>query len=152
MHAAMALAGLEELDEQISRNRQRYLRYKQRLDKVPGLELIEFDESMGSGYKSIVVNIGDSWPLGRDETIALLNAEMILARSYYPDPLHRAPMRYQHISPELPITEALAQRFILLPCGEHVGLADVDLICDFIQFIFELADEILDRRQNVRVK
>jgi dTDP-4-amino-4,6-dideoxygalactose transaminase len=141
-HAAMALAGLDELDMQISRNRQRYWRYRQRLDKLPGLELLDFDETLNPGFKSIVAHIGEAWPLERDETIALLNAEMIFARAYYSDPLHRADMRYPHVSPELPTTDALARQLILLPCGEHVDLADVDRICDFFEFLFANAHAI----------
>jgi len=142
LHAAMALAGLDELSEQIDRNRQRYWRYRHRLGKLPSLDLLDFDEALNPGFKSIVVHIGEAWPLERNETIALLNAEMIFARAYYPDPLHRADMRYPHVSPELPTTDELAGQLILLPCGEHVDLADVDRICEFLEFLFANVDAI----------
>lgn len=135
IHAAMALASLEDLDRQIARNRRRYHAYKDNLAKLSGLRLLEFDEAIHPGYKNIVVEVLPDWPLDRDDTVRILNAEMVLARAYYPQPLHRKPMRYPHVPCDLPTTDALAKRFILLPCGELVSAGDIDVICALLAFI-----------------
>jgi hypothetical protein len=41
-------------------------------------------------------------------------------------------MAYPHVPASLPVTEVLAERFILLPCGYHVTQADVLLLARFL--------------------
>lgn len=88
MHAAMTLASLDNLSEQVEKNKGRYYVYKQGLESLPGVRLLEFDESLQSGYKNIVVELTQAWPLSRAHTIKLLNAERVLARAHYDPPLH----------------------------------------------------------------
>ena len=135
IHAAMALASLDDLDGQVVRNRQRYLTYKRLLAPLKGIRLLEFDESHHPGYKNIVVEILDDWPLSRDDTVSILNAEMILARAYYTPPLHRKRMAYPHVPVELPVTDRLAKRYILPPCGHLVSDEDIAAIVGLMGFI-----------------
>ena len=83
MHAAMTLASLDDVQEQVARNKKRYDIYKSELESVPGIGLLEFDEKYKAGYKNIVCELLDNWPLSRESTIEILNAENILARAYY---------------------------------------------------------------------
>src|SRR5690606_3208750 len=113
VHAAMALAGLDQLDAQVARNRERYQAYRRELVGLPGIRLVQFDESERSGFKNILVELLDDWPLSRAQTLSLLNAERILARAYYAPPLHMKPTDYPTIGGSLPVTERLAERFLL---------------------------------------
>jgi dTDP-4-amino-4,6-dideoxygalactose transaminase len=97
IHAAMALAGLDDLEEQVARNRQTYYLYQRLLAGIPGIRLLEFNESYQTSYKNIVVELLDSWPLTRAATLKILNAEKILARAYYAPPLHRKKMAYPFV-------------------------------------------------------
>lgn len=135
IHVAMALAGLDELEDQIARNYQRYLAYKRLLVPLKGIRLLEFDESHHPAYKNIVIEVFDDWPLSRADTVRILNAEMILARAYYTPPLHRKRMVYPHVEMALPVTDYLAERFILLPCGHLVSNDDIGKIVELMSFI-----------------
>lgn len=135
VHAAMALANLDELDQLVVENQQRYRCYQIGLDKIKGIRLLEFDETYKTSYKNIVIELTDGWPLPRDETVAILNAENILARAYYSPPLHHKKMDYPHIPASLKVTEMVAERFILLPCGDLVTCEDIDNIVCFLMFI-----------------
>lgn len=145
VHAAMALACLDDIDSQVIRNKGRYFAYKSGLRGLRGVRLLEFDESDRPGYKNIIVEVMPEWPLSRDDTIAVLNAEMILARAYYPQPLHARKMGFPHIPCSLPTTERLATRFALLPCGELVTPADISRICDLLQFLSKNGEAAKDR-------
>lgn len=147
IHAAMALAALDGLQEQIARNRERYLAYKRLLAGVNGMRLMEFDERHRPGYKNIVIEVLADWPLSRDATVRILNAEMILARAYYTPPLHRKQMAYPFVPTELPITDRAAERFILFPCGELVSEDDIDQIIDLLKFMAANASDIKARLQ-----
>jgi len=127
IHAAMALAALDELDEQISLNRRKYERYVEGLRDIDGLEILRHSEAERSDYRLNVVRIGAKWPLSRDETLRLLEAENILARPYY-TPLHHKRVDFPRICPPLPVTEAIHKDYIVLPSGAHVSEVDVDQI------------------------
>ena len=135
IHAAMALANLDDVHEQALRNRERYSVYKKLLMEVKGLRLLEFDENYQSGYKNIVVEILDEWPLPRKDTIEILNAENILARAYYYPPLHQKKMQYPFVDKVLPLTTLLAGRFINLPCGHFVNKKDIEIIVNLLLFL-----------------
>ena len=57
IHAAMALAGLDELDHQVTRNRERYTTYRRALNGLSGVRLVAFDEQEQSGYKNILIEL-----------------------------------------------------------------------------------------------
>jgi dTDP-4-amino-4,6-dideoxygalactose transaminase len=142
MHAAMTLASLDDLQNQVDRNRERYYTYRTSLDAIPGIRLLEFDERYQTGYKNIVVELLDDWPLSREHTIEILNAENILARAYYYPALHRKPMDFPFIPANLPVTDRLAERYLNLPCGQLVSNRDVAEIVEFLGFIYSNAKSI----------
>jgi dTDP-4-amino-4,6-dideoxygalactose transaminase len=127
MHAAMALASLDEVDEQIVENKRRYGLYVAGLRNIDGLKVVEHSESERPDYRLIVVRIGDPWPLSRDQTLRLLEAENILARPYY-RPLNHRPVDYPRVCPRLPVTEEIFREFMVLPSGAHVSEEDVEKI------------------------
>jgi len=147
-HAAMALANLDDLEAQVERNRERYLRYRDALHAVPGTRLLNFDESLKTSYKNIVVELLDDWPLPRSLTIEILNAERILARAYYWPALHAKPMAYPHVATELPQTVSLSGRFALLPCGDFVTPVDIDACVALLSFMRQHAAEIIARAES----
>lgn len=142
IHAAMALSSLDDLEDQVSRNRQRYYTYKKLLPFVPGIRLVEFNETLPTSYKNIVIEFLAGWPLTRADTLRILNAEKIFARAYYSPPLHRKRMTYAHISADLPLTDHLSGKFALLPCGHFVTSGDIHQIVGFLSFLYINADSI----------
>jgi dTDP-4-amino-4,6-dideoxygalactose transaminase len=151
IHAAMALAGLDEVEEQIVKNRERYYTYKRLLSGMPGIRLLEFDERYQTGYKNVVVELLDDWPLTRFDTIKILNSENILARAYYSPPLHKKEMQYPYVDAELPLTDYLAERFLNLPCGYFVRNEDIIKIVDLLFFLLINAQSINQRLQKVEL-
>jgi dTDP-4-amino-4,6-dideoxygalactose transaminase len=145
IHAAMALANLDELDQLIVNNRHRYQQYQIGLSVMSGIRLLDFNESYRTSYKNIVVELLDNWPLKRDETVAILNAENILARAYYSPPLHQKKMGYPYVPATLETTDLLARRFMLLPCGDFVTCDNINEIIQILKFIHLHGPEISNR-------
>lgn len=144
-HACMALACLDDLEDQVGRNRKRYYRYRERLPSSPALCLLEFDETQKTSYKNIVVELTDAWPLSRAHTLDILHAEGALARPYYAPPLHSKSMSYPYVPATLSVTDRLAQVFMLLPCGHFVSESNIDSLCELLAFIEQNGDTIRDR-------
>jgi dTDP-4-amino-4,6-dideoxygalactose transaminase len=142
IHAAMTLAGLDEVDQHVQRNQVRYEVYRECVRDFPDLRLLEFDESERCGYKNIVIELRDDWPLSRERTLLLLNAEGILARAYYSPPLHMKKTSYPTYSARLEVTERLAERFVLMPSGFQVSAEDIRDVMNVMRFISLHADAI----------
>jgi len=135
IHAAMALAALDDVHEQVELNRRRYDLYKAGVAGVPGIRLVHFDEHERNGYKNIVVELLDDWPISRELTLALMHKDNLLCRPYYSPALHKKSTGYAMVWGDLSRTEALAKRFLMLPCGYFVSLDDVGRVCDYLRAI-----------------
>jgi dTDP-4-amino-4,6-dideoxygalactose transaminase len=134
VHAAMGLASLDEIDDQVALHRRKYELYVAGLRNIDGLKLLEHKESQRPDYRLIVVRIGDSWPLSREDTLRLLEAENVLARAYYV-PLTNKVVEYPRVCPQLPVTDAIFQDFMVLPSGAHVSEEDVEKIVGLLTTI-----------------
>ena len=132
MHAALALSSLDSLEDFVEHNQEIYHSYREAIGGLPQLRLVQFDENYRSSYKNIVIEILDDWPFSRDFTVKVLNSENILARSYYSPAVHQKAMSYPHIVANLPVTDALAKRFILMPSGFMVTKDDVNCVTSLL--------------------
>ncbi len=149
VHAAMALTGLDDLEEQVIRNRVRYEQYRREIEEVPGISIVEFDESEKCSYKNVLAEIGPGWPLSRDDTLTLLTAEGALARAYYSPALHTHQPGFEIRHGELPVSEELATRFLLLPCGDQMASEDITAVVGLLTVIAARGGELRDRLEGV---
>jgi dTDP-4-amino-4,6-dideoxygalactose transaminase len=135
--AAMGLTSLESVKEFIQINRRNYHAYRRGLEGVPGLSVIAYDESEQANYQYIVCELDEHVAgLTRDELVAVLFAENILARRYFFPGCHRMePYRsyFPHASLVLPETEKLCRRVMALPTGTGVNLQTISRICEIIR-------------------
>jgi hypothetical protein len=56
-------------------------------------------------------------------------------------------MSYPHVAAELPLTDRLAEAFMLLPCGHFVSEPDINALCGLLAFIERNAGAIRNRRR-----
>lgn len=86
-----------------------------------------------------------SCPLTRDELVAVLQAENVLARRYFWPGVHRME-RYRSLQPNaamlLPHTERVAARVLILPTGQAVDAAAVETIAGVMHTAITRAEEI----------
>jgi dTDP-4-amino-4,6-dideoxygalactose transaminase len=137
VHAAMALASLDELEPLVLRNRMRYEAYRRGLATVSGVSVREFDERERCSFKNVLVELDDSWPLTRSQTLEILHAEGALARPYYWPPLHTKKTAFEKRFGGLPVTEYLSERLLLLPCGDQMDEKDIMVVVGLLAFIAE---------------
>jgi dTDP-4-amino-4,6-dideoxygalactose transaminase len=127
----MALTSLDEVRDQVALNRRKYDRYVAGMQAVEGLTIVPHKEFERPDYRLIVVNIDDSWPLSRDMTLRLLQAENVLARPYYA-PLHHKVVDFARVCPDVPVTQALFGKLMVLPSGAHTSEEDVEKIAGLL--------------------
>ena len=140
--AAMGLTNLDYIGTVIDANRRNYHRYRAELAGIPGLKLIEFDESESNNYQYVIVEIAGDGNVSRDQVVAALHAENILARKYFWPGCHRM-KPYSDLFPEagegLPVTESVADSVIVLPTGTTLNEEDVAVVASVIRELISAA-------------
>lgn len=148
--AAMGLTNLEGIDQFIEANRRNYAEYRRCLKGIPGISLFPFDEAEKNNYQYVVIDVDPcSAGLSREELLAVLHAENVIARRYFFPGCHRMePYRsfYPNASLWLSVTEEKAKRVICLPTGTAVRRKDVRAICSIIRLALKNADAL---RQHI---
>lgn len=131
--AAMGVTSLESMDEILAINYRNYSAYRQGLEGLPGISVMAYNDKERSNYQYIVVEVDPRYsPLNRDEIVAVLHAENVLARKYFWPGCHRMEP-YRSLQPNvhllLPETERVAAQNLLLPTGQAITLEMVEVIC-----------------------
>lgn len=150
--AAMGLTGLESLDEFITVNRRNFLAYRQGLAGLPGVSLIRYDERERCNFQYVVVEIDPTRAaLDRDELVAVLHAENVLARKYFWPGVHRM-QPYRSLFPNahllLPETERVAAQVLLLPTGTALPDGAIDRIVGIIRAALASPDAVRGRLRS----
>jgi dTDP-4-amino-4,6-dideoxygalactose transaminase len=129
--AAMGLVNLDALDDVIAANRANYRAYREVLAGIPGVRLVEYDEDERNNYQYVIMEVGPECPASRDFLVDALRAENILARRYFWPGCHKMePYRslFPHAGLLLPHTETVADRVIVLPTGQTMDAASIDVV------------------------
>jgi dTDP-4-amino-4,6-dideoxygalactose transaminase len=147
--AAMGLTNLEDIDQFIEANRRNYQEYRRGLEGIPGIRMLLYDENEKNNYQYVVVEVDPCRAgLSRDELLAVLHAENVIARRYFFPGCHRMEP-YISLFPNaclwLNETEEKARRVICLPTGTAVRRRDVRAVCGLIRLAIENADVLQQR-------
>lgn len=136
---------LRQLPEIVAANRERYLRYRERLNLLPGLKVHALQEQERQNYQYVVLEVEASeLGLSRDQLWQLLKAENVLVRRYFSPGSHRTPP-YLAQGCVLPVSERLAERLLVLPTGTALKQAELDSLCDLLSLFAQQAEAIQDR-------
>lgn len=136
--AAMGLTNLDYIDTVIAANRRNYEAYRQGIEVIKGLSIYRYDENERNNYQYVVLEVGADFAVGRDEIIAALHAENILARKYFWPGCHgMKPYRelFPHARMMLPNTEKVANRAIVLPTGTTIESEHIETIIGVLRVL-----------------
>ena len=134
--AAMGLTSLAAVDRFVAVNRTNHETYRRRLAEIPGLSLCTFDGEEHNNFQYVVVEMTQQGrgPT-RDEMVAALWAENVIARKYFWPGCHRMEP-YRTLFPDdaarLPHTEAVASRLLVLPTGTGMDTQGIEKLCDLM--------------------
>jgi dTDP-4-amino-4,6-dideoxygalactose transaminase len=139
--AAMGLTNLEAMDEIVAANQRNYEAYRAELETVSGVSVIQYDSAERNNCQYVVVEVDpDVSPRNRDEIVEALHAENVIARKYFWPGCHRMePYRTTQpdVGKQLPETERIAARVIVLPTGQTVDEETVRRVCRIIRAAVE---------------
>jgi dTDP-4-amino-4,6-dideoxygalactose transaminase len=140
INAAMGLVNLDALPQFIAANRQNYHAYAEVFTGIDGLTLLEYDVASSPNYQYVVIEVNPDFPATRDEVVAALQAENILARKYFRPGCHSMqPYRelFPHAGLMLRGTREVANRVVVLPNG-GAPAGGIETIAGLVHVLGEL--------------
>jgi dTDP-4-amino-4,6-dideoxygalactose transaminase len=138
----MGLTSLDSLERFIAVNHENHQQYVRELEGVPGLRMVRYADDERQNYHYVVTEVDD--PRLRDDLVAVLHAENVLARRYFAPGCHRI-QPYSRDPVRLPATEALSDRVLVLPTGTATSDRDIATICAIIRLAVEHASALRER-------
>lgn len=133
--AAMGLSNFEGIDDLISTNKRNYEAYVRAVANVSGMRILPIEGGNRNNYQYVVLLVESGAGINRDELLAVLRKNNVLARRYFWPACHRMEP-YRTLDPQagetLPVTERLADQVIVLPTGTAVGETEIGVITDII--------------------
>lgn len=132
LQAALGIVQLGRLDAVVARRRAVAHVYRAGLSDLPGLRLVQDPSYGATNFQSLWVEVGEDFPVGRDELLERLAAEDISARRGIMA-THRQPAyaRTQHAP--LPVTERLTDNTLILPLYHEVTDAETSRVIDAVR-------------------
>jgi dTDP-4-amino-4,6-dideoxygalactose transaminase len=134
--AAMGLSNLETIDDLIAVNKRNYNAYRSALGGIPGISILPIGEGGASNFQYVVMLVDEQCPVSRDQIIAKLRENNVLARRYFWPGCHRMEP-YRTLFPEayrdLPQTERVANRVVVLPNGTAVDESATQVIAAIVR-------------------
>ncbi|MDP7478462.1 MAG: DegT/DnrJ/EryC1/StrS family aminotransferase [Vicinamibacterales bacterium] len=134
INGVVGLHLLRDFDRAIARRNEIALRYKERLEGVPGLSFPPLPKHVLSTFKDLCIFIyPDTFGQTRDDLAKELARREIQTKKYYYPPIHQlAVARAEFAGQAFPRTERLSSRVLALPLYAHMPFAEVDAVCDAV--------------------
>jgi perosamine synthetase len=127
IQAAVGLVQLGRLDAIVARRRELATRYRERLAGVPGVGMPADPAHGTTNFQSFWIELADDFPLGRDELLERLMANGVSARRGIMA-AHLEPAYADAAGTELPVTERLTRRSLILPLFHAMTEAEQDRV------------------------
>jgi dTDP-4-amino-4,6-dideoxygalactose transaminase len=137
LHAALALASFEDLEERIAARGRLAARYREVLGEIPGIGFPEVRDEDRSTYKDLTILVDEAaYGATADRLAEALAAEGIETRRYYAPPVHRMQAyRAYAAGVDLPVTERAAHEALALPLSTDMTGATIERVGEAIRRI-----------------
>jgi len=130
--AAMGICNLRHVEVEIEKRRAVVERYRERLEGVKGIRIVEPQKGVRSNNAYFPV-VFDGYRMNRDEICEALKSREIFARKYfYPATNNLECYRGRFDAGGTPVANYIADRVLTLPLYGDLSLEDADLICRII--------------------
>jgi dTDP-4-amino-4,6-dideoxygalactose transaminase len=133
-HAALALRGIDNIDDRIERRNQIRIRYEKRVGARAGISFQQIQPGNRSTCKDFQILVdAESFGRSRDWLLDALRQRNIEARRYFWPPVHRQKLYGAAWDGRpLPVTDRISSRILTLPIYSSLRDEEVDAVCDAI--------------------
>lgn len=137
VNAAMGLLQLRHIDGALGRRAEIHALYRERLQGIAGLRLIDPLPGTTPNHSYFPVLVGPDFPLTRDELYFLLKEHGIHGRRYFYPLISEFPMYRQLPSAQpggMPVAHAVSRQVVCLPMYPALTDTDVQRIGDLVAY------------------
>lgn len=127
LQAALGLAQLEQLEDFIKTKEHNYELYKEAINKIPGLSLLNFEENIRSNYWFYSLKCDDKYPLDRDGIIKYLNSKCIQTRPIWGLINEQKPY-IENQSYKIEKAKYYIEHIVNIPCSTNLTQEDVNYV------------------------
>lgn len=134
VQAAVLMAKLCCLDDDILRRAELAEAYRERLSGVPGvIRLPQVEVASGQVFYCFVIEIER-----RDDLVAFLAGNGVETETYYPLPLHRQPCFADlgYAAGDFPNAEAACEHAVALPLYPDLRIEQLERVCELVRAFF----------------
>jgi dTDP-4-amino-4,6-dideoxygalactose transaminase len=136
LQAAVGIMMLDDFEHHRRRNQDLHRHYQACLSGVAGIRILEPCGVTLSNFQSLTVVVDSSrFGLSRDQLLAVLRAENVLASKQFDPPAHllKGPASGADDGERLKNTNSAALSTLQLPLGADVSSEDIEVICEIIR-------------------
>ena len=127
LQAALGLAQLEQLEVFIQTKKENYDFYKSKLDNIPGLRILEFNENIRPNYWFYAMFIDASFLLNRDQVIQYLASKKIQTRPIWGIISDQKPYKGSQTYKIMKAKHYL-EHVVNIPCSSNLTKEDADYV------------------------
>lgn len=132
LQAAVGLAQLEQLEDFIKTKENNYYLYKEKLEGIKGLSLLEMRPEIRSNYWFYALNCESGYPLNRDEMIQHLAEKKIQSRPIW-GLIHEQKPYENNQSYQIEKAVYYREHIVNIPCSTNLEASDVLYVVDCIK-------------------
>ncbi len=129
LQAALGLAQLEQLEEFIEVKKNNYNFYKKEIQKIPGLKILNFKESIRPNYWFYALHVGPEYTLDRDQVIHYLASNRIQARPIWGLISDQKPYK-KNQTYRIEKARYYLGKIVNIPCSSNLTKEDVEYVIE----------------------
>jgi len=134
LQAALGLGQLEQLESFILTKEQNYNLYKEKVNEIPGLSLLNFRENIRSNYWFYALICKEPFPINRDEIINYLSSKNIQSRPVWGLISEQKPYLNSQ-SYKIEKAKYYLEHIVNIPCSSNLKQEEVLFISDCLKQI-----------------
>lgn len=132
IQAALGLAQLEQIEHFIETKRKNYEFYKQEINKIHGLKILEFKGNIRPNYWFYSLYIDENYPLNRDELIRYLASKKIQTRPIWGLISEQKPYK-THQTYRIEKAYKYLEHVVNIPCSSNLQKEDAEYVVECLK-------------------
>lgn len=132
LQAALGLAQLEQLETFIQTKTDNYKQYKDMMEEIPGLSILDFNNDIRSNHWFYALYVDENYPLNRDEIITFLSTKKVQVRPIWGLISEQKPYLGSQTY-KIGKAKTYLKHVVNIPCSSNLSIDDVRYVVDCLK-------------------
>lgn len=132
LQAALGIAQLEQLETFIQTKLSNYKRYKQMIDRIPGLSILNFNKNIRSNHWFYALYVDENYPLNRDQLIRYLSSKHVQVRPIWSLINEQKPY-IENQTFKIEKAKDYLEHIVNIPCSSNLSIEDVQYVVECLK-------------------